>query len=240
MSQVDPLVRRRVSDSERRPSRRALARASCRQLAYPLRERPSVERHWLGDVGTESLERPVAFAVSKTLPGASAQCRLLVSGMHTTVAILLRLNESLWTTTTGHLNPGSEPRGSPRSAHQTSPWEITTRSVQACDAPLPKELVRADLRAHHVESLRHLVRRVPGDVFAHGSGVDLAAGLLGTASERLSLFEHVIWNRDRCLHTGSITASRAQANRRGDANATSRARDGAAVRRTLLRISRER
>ncbi len=39
---------------------------------------------------TESLGRPVAFAASRVLPGASAQVRLLVSGTHTTVPIRLR------------------------------------------------------------------------------------------------------------------------------------------------------
>src|SRR5665648_132265 len=44
---------------------------------------------------TESLGSPVAFAESRTLPGASAQRVLLVRATHTTVAIRLRLNESL-------------------------------------------------------------------------------------------------------------------------------------------------
>jgi len=45
-------------------------------------------------LATESFGRPVAFATRSTLPGASAQRRLLVSGTQTTVAIRLRLNAS--------------------------------------------------------------------------------------------------------------------------------------------------
>ncbi len=50
---------------------------------------------------TESRGRPVDLAVSRTLPGASAQRIVLVNGMDTTVLIALRLNESPWMTTTG-------------------------------------------------------------------------------------------------------------------------------------------
>jgi hypothetical protein len=76
---------------------------------------------------TESFGRPVREVSRRTFPGASAHFKLLVSGTHKTVAILLRLNESLWTTTTGRRNPGPEPAGSGRSAHQISPWAITTQ-----------------------------------------------------------------------------------------------------------------
>ena len=75
---------------------------------------------------TESLGSPVVLVESSTLPGASAQARLLVSGTQTTVAILLRFSASPCTTTTGLRNPGSDPLGTPSSAHHTSPCEITT------------------------------------------------------------------------------------------------------------------
>jgi hypothetical protein len=76
---------------------------------------------------TESFGRPVRRASRSTFPGASAHFRLLVSATHRTVAILLRLKGSPCTTITGRRNPGPEPAGSGRSAHQISPWEITTR-----------------------------------------------------------------------------------------------------------------
>jgi hypothetical protein len=76
---------------------------------------------------TESFERPVVRAASNALPGASTQRRLLESGTQTTVAIRLRFRASPWMTTTGRRKPGPEPAGGGRSAHQTSPWEITTR-----------------------------------------------------------------------------------------------------------------
>ena len=80
---------------------------------------------------TESFGRPVRRVSRKTFPGAPAHFKLLVSGTHKTVAILLRLNGSPCTTTTGRQNPGPEPVGSRRSAHQISPCEITTQPAQA-------------------------------------------------------------------------------------------------------------
>jgi len=74
---------------------------------------------------TESFCRPVRRDWRSTFPGASAHFRLVVSGTQRTVAILLRLKESPCTTTTGRRNPGPEPVGSGRSAHQISPWKIT-------------------------------------------------------------------------------------------------------------------
>jgi hypothetical protein len=85
-------------------------------------------------LATESLGSPVAFAVSSTLPGASAQTRLLVNGTQTTVRIRLRFSASAWTTITGLRNPGPEPVGSGRSAQYTWPWEITIRRLRACGA----------------------------------------------------------------------------------------------------------
>lgn len=82
---------------------------------------------------TESFGRPVRRVSRRTFPGAPAHFKLLVSGTHRTVVILLRLNESPCTTTTGRRNPGPEPVGSRRSAHQISPWEITTQPEQASE-----------------------------------------------------------------------------------------------------------
>jgi len=81
---------------------------------------------------TESLANPVIFFFSMTFPGAVAQFRLLVSGMHTTVDILLSLNGFPCITSIGRRNPGPDPDGSDKSAHHTSPWRISTiRFVQA-------------------------------------------------------------------------------------------------------------
>jgi len=85
-------------------------------------------------LATESLGKPVAFAVSCTLPGASTQTRLLVNGRQTTVRIRLRFSASPWTTITGLRNPGPEPVGSGKSAQYTWPWEITIRRLRGCVA----------------------------------------------------------------------------------------------------------
>jgi hypothetical protein len=83
---------------------------------------------------TESRGKPVDLAERSTLPGASAQTRLLVNGTQTTVRIRLRFSVSPWTTTTGLRNPGPEPVGSDRSAQYTWPWAITIRRLRACVA----------------------------------------------------------------------------------------------------------
>jgi len=77
-------------------------------------------------IATESLARPVRVEERKVLPGAVSHLRLVVSGTHTVVAIRLRLSESLCTMTTGLRNPGPDPAGAGRSAHQISPCDTTT------------------------------------------------------------------------------------------------------------------
>jgi hypothetical protein len=77
-------------------------------------------------LATDSFESPVTPGGSSTFPGAVAHFMLLVRGTQTTVAIRLRFNASPCTTTTGRRNPGPEPRGSGRSAHQTSPCAMLT------------------------------------------------------------------------------------------------------------------
>jgi hypothetical protein len=67
---------------------------------------------------TESLASPVNLFFSMTFPGAVAHFRLLVSGMHTTVDILLSLNGFPCITSIGRRNPGPDPDGSDKSAHQ--------------------------------------------------------------------------------------------------------------------------
>src|SRR3972149_3174645 len=75
-------------------------------------------------LATESLESLVERAPRSTLPGASADLRLPVSGTHTTVAMRLRLRASPCTTAPGLRQPASEPAGGGISPHQTSPFEI--------------------------------------------------------------------------------------------------------------------
>ena len=81
-------------------------------------------------LATESLGRPVARAGRSTLPGASAQRRLLVKGTHTTLLIRLRFSASPCTTRTGLRKPGPEPAGSGRFAQYTWPWATTIRRFQ--------------------------------------------------------------------------------------------------------------
>ena len=136
---------------------------------------------------TEPLERPVVRAGSMTLPGASAQPRLLVKGTQTTVRTRLRLSESPWTTTTGLRKPGPEPVGSGRLAQYTWPWAITIQRLQAYVAPRQKWLHRTECpRPRRLDSshrsrtqdrdarrIRSRLRNIPGcaTFLAGGRGV---------------------------------------------------------------------
>jgi hypothetical protein len=91
-------------------------------------------------LATESLGRAVARAGRSTLPGASAQRRLLDKGTHTTLLIRLRFSASPWTTRTGLRKPGPEPVGSGRFAQYTWPWATTNRRFQVCVLPPRKWL----------------------------------------------------------------------------------------------------
>ena len=75
---------------------------------------------------TESLGSPEALCSNMTFPGASSSRRLDVTAATTIVLIRLWLNGSLWSTTTGLLNPGPEPDGGGSDAHHTSPRRTTT------------------------------------------------------------------------------------------------------------------
>ena len=123
----------------------------------------------------------------------------------------LRLKASPWTTTTGRRKPGSDPAGSARSAHHTSPWAITTRIRRGCAArPRGREgLCRRSgppRQRPRVERIRDLLGgAVPGDVLPKGRAVDLAARAMRPAGEAVHLLEQVIGHGDGGLHTRSIT-----------------------------------
>jgi len=78
-------------------------------------------------LATESLGRPLLRAGRRTLPGASRSRVFDVSTTPSTVRSLLRLKESAWTMRIGRRKPGSDPRGSSRSAHHTSRRCTTTQ-----------------------------------------------------------------------------------------------------------------
>lgn len=133
---------------------------------------------------TESLGRPVARAGRNTLPGASAQRRLLVKGTQTTVLRRLRFRGSPWTTRTGLRKPGPEPVGSGRLAQYTWPWATTIRRLQVCVLPPPKWLDRVGClysrrpdssprlqpRAHGAPDTRPRLLRIAGFLISCGGG----------------------------------------------------------------------
>ena len=146
---------------------------------------------------TESRGKPVDLAERSTLPGASAQTRLLVNGTQTTVRIPLRFSVSPWTTTTGLRNPGPEPVGSGRSAQYTWPWTITIRRLRACVVPQLLTLGQAR------------------DVFSYRFRVNLTARFFQATGQAFRLRVNLIGNGDRRFHTQSITGCLAARKRPG-------------------------
>lgn len=182
-------------------------------------------------LATESLGRPVARSGRSTLPGASAQRRLLVKETQTTVLIRLRFRASPWTTRTGLRKPAPDPVGSGRLAQYTWPWAITIRRLQGCVPRRPKWLDRAacllphrlcssprlPLRNRGARYIRSRLPCKPG--FATSSAVGTTARLRRKLyREWRSLFSYPKYNPLRvglqllrCLHRqGSQTAKPAE------------------------------
>src|SRR5262249_46329542 len=117
-----------------RPARTSLSFARDSLLTRSLRSALSTEI--ICDVfAIDSLGRFVISDDRSTLPGTLTQFVFVVSGTHTTVPILLRLNASHCTTITGRRKPGPEPTGGGRSAHQISPCETTNQFSPICARP---------------------------------------------------------------------------------------------------------
>src|SRR5207249_1152353 len=63
-----------------------------------------------------------------------------------------------------------------------------------------------------IHGLGDLVRRMPREVLGERLGVELASQLPRPARVPLGRSEHVVWKRDRCLHTWSVTSTVSPAN----------------------------
>ena len=157
---------------------------------------------------TESLGRPVVRAGRITLPGASAQSRLLVNGTQTTVLTRLRFSASPWTTTTGLRKPGPEPVGSGRLAQYTCPWAITIRHFQGYVSPRRKWQVRAECpQPHRLDSslqsrlqdrdarrIRSRLRHKPGYGISSAGGITAPHhGKFGPGSRSLFSYPKYNW-----------------------------------------------
>ena len=170
---------------------------------------------------TESLGRPVVGAGRSTLPGASAQRRLLVKGTQTTVLKRLRLSASPWTTNTGLRKPGPDPVGSGRLAQYTWPWAITTRSLRVCVLRLRKWLDRGKYRLPRRLCLLPRSRRQDRDVqrtpsrlpYKPGFVTSSIAGIIAPRHDRSyrgsrSQFSYPKYNwRDLAVQANSVRAA---------------------------------
>ena len=168
-------------------------------------------------LATESLGQPVVLAGRTTLPGASAQTRLLVNGTQTAERMRLRLSVSPWTTTTGLRNPGPEPVGSGGSAQTYGlgklPFDGFERaSRRGCQCWVKR---RINHFTNAIHRFGHSFRIVARKVFGYRLRVDLTARLLQATGQPLRLSVNLIGNGDRCFHTESITGSFRARNRRG-------------------------
>ena len=156
---------------------------------------------------TESFGSPVTRAGRETLPGASAQRRLLVKGTHTTVAIRLRFMASPFTTTTGLLNPA--PPRSKEAVRPTRPrpGRSPLGPLQNTAGGSGSEFVRRAPQpgANSIHRLCHLFRRVPRQIFPDGIAEQLAARLLGAPGQPLCPCKYIVRNGNRRLHTVRIT-----------------------------------
>ena len=94
-----------------------------------------VECDDLRDVGHRVLGKTCCPCGQKHVARRVGPPKVAVSGTHTAVARRLRFKASPCTTTTGRRNPGLDPTGAGRSAHQISPCEITTRRAAGRGAP---------------------------------------------------------------------------------------------------------
>ena len=77
-------------------------------------------------LATESFDSPVLLRGRRTFPGFSASRVLLVRSTAITVRRRLALKASDWMMRMGRRNPGCEPGGAERAAHQISPRSATT------------------------------------------------------------------------------------------------------------------
>jgi len=123
---VRPSARARCWTAAYRPSTTSIPEStspSCARGNLPVRSVSSALSRLTTceTLATESFGSPVKRGESITLPGALAHLRLLVSGTQIAVAIRLLFSASPCTTTTGLQNPGPDPVGLGRSAHQISP-----------------------------------------------------------------------------------------------------------------------
>lgn len=135
-----------IKYSTYRPSTMSMpARICCNRLglSLPMRSARNVRStaNICDALATQSSATPATEAERNVFPGAAAQFKLLVRGTQKTVARRLRLSALPCTMTTGRRNPGAEPLGSGKSAHQSSPWlTSTTQCAQGLTAPQPKQM----------------------------------------------------------------------------------------------------
>jgi hypothetical protein len=106
----------------------------------------------------------------------------------------------------GCRKPGSDPRGSSRSAHQTSRRWTTTQPADTPGLCAPQGGINATrlLAEDLVEASCTILAAVLCHVLRNRRGVELASGQAESVGKSVRRLEEVTGEGDRCFHTGGI------------------------------------
>ena len=142
------------------------------------------------------------------MPGASAQCVLLVRTTQTTV----RSEAGVERIALDDHDRAAEAGLRPCWVAEVRPPHLALGDHHSEDSsvrrPRLPEVIRvhlADVDEDRVQAGGHLVRRVTGEVLAERGAVHLAPRAARAPGEAVSLGEQVVGHRDGGLHTASIT-----------------------------------
>jgi hypothetical protein len=147
---------------------------------------------------TDALESPDSDFPTRTFPGASARARFDVTTATITVAMRLSLNGFDCTMSTGRLNPGPDPDGVGKDAHQISPRLMTqglflgrgNRFVETGGCP---SVDGVELGSNSRGSPRAQIRR-------ERIGIELASGKFELPGEMLAGLKYRVRNGNCHLH----------------------------------------
>lgn len=189
--------------------RRPLSTATSKFLG----SRPANSSNWLRSIlvskdtfATETSAKPAIPAGIKTFPGAFAHFVFEVSGTTITVAIRVTFIRFSCTTKASLRNPGPDPTGSPKSAHQIWQRLISIRSLHCGDLRgVPHRVCRL---INLFQRSIHLLRDLPPSFLSQIGGqrcrVKLTTRHFVRGRLPFRFMEQDIRDRNRSLHTNSV------------------------------------
>jgi hypothetical protein len=152
---------------------------------------------------TDGFESPDSDLATRTFPGASASERLDVTTVTTTVAMRLSLNGFDWTISTGRRNPGPDPVGVGKVAHQISPRLMTQR----LSLRLGKRFIQTRWRfaVHGIKLGRNRDGSSRAQIRGESIRIKLTAGKFELPRKMLAGLKYGIGNRDSHLHSAMVS-----------------------------------